>query len=200
MIVYGGWDGTKTLNDMYELSLNTFLWYHINYKSELTPPQVYRHACITIGDSILIFGGINELNEKFNELYLINFQEKKWSLLLPSGKYPCPRTYHNMIYFDNKIFVIGGFSKNSILNDFYCLPFSECEKRIKINNMLPNEIINIDNKINKKYISSFTGQETNEDLKEQINFLEKQIEELKNNYENEITKNNCKVLIIINQY
>jgi len=32
MIIYGGWDGTKTLNDMYELSLGNIFYFLINSK------------------------------------------------------------------------------------------------------------------------------------------------------------------------
>jgi len=35
MIIFGGWDGTKTLNDMYELSLgNIFFFYNFLYKQK----------------------------------------------------------------------------------------------------------------------------------------------------------------------
>ena len=44
LFIFGGWDGTKTLNDMYELSINTMIWYQIIYQSELSPFQTYRHC------------------------------------------------------------------------------------------------------------------------------------------------------------
>jgi len=72
----------------------------------------------------IVFGGINENNQKFNELYNFDFNDKRWTILFPSGEYPAPRTYHNMIFTKQKIFVFGGYS-NTTLNDCYALTLTE---------------------------------------------------------------------------
>jgi hypothetical protein len=69
---------------------------------------------------LILFGGINENNEKFNELYFFEIKEKKWSILFPSGEYPSPRTYHNMCLLNKNLIIFGGFS-NYQLNDCYVL-------------------------------------------------------------------------------
>jgi len=145
----------------------------------LIPPPVYRHAAVVIGDSLLIFGGVNEFNEKFNELYILNFLEKKWSILFASGKYPSPRTFHNLAYFNNKIFLFGGFN-NHVLNDVYSLVLNEIYlKCIDLQNS------NSNNPCKDLHNEEFSNND--------LNLLKNQVAELKQKYENEIFKNNCKI-------
>lgn len=178
LIIFGGWDGTRTLNDMYELSLTTHIWYHIYYKSELTPPPVYRHGCIILGDNLTVFGGINEFSEKFNELYSMNFKTKTWSIFLPAGEYPVARTYHSLCYYEDKVLLFGGYS-NKALDDCYSLTYrhkAEDSEETIMKDSYKTEII------------CGTSDEVSKDM------LKNQINELKLKYENEIAKNCCKVI------
>lgn len=89
---------------------------------------------------IILFGGINENNQKFNELYNFDFKDKRWTILFPSGEYPASRTYHNMILHDHKIFVFAGYS-NTVLNDCYVLNFNQKnEKEISENYLIEDEV------------------------------------------------------------
>jgi hypothetical protein len=133
----------------------------------LTPPQIYRHQIVSLNNnSLILFGGINENNEKFNELYFFEIKEKKWSILFPSGEYPSARTYHNMNLLNENLIIFGGFS-NSLLNDCYVLNLkgkyfqneNQFENQNKINNNnlnIPNlknihiENLNLENKIENK--------------------------------------------------
>lgn len=179
LLVFGGWDGTKTLNDMYELSLSTYMWYHVQYRSDLTPSPVYRHTAVIINnDSLVIFGGVNETNEKFNELYKMDINSKKWSVITPSGEYPAPRTYHNMCYIRNNIIVLGGYS-NVPLNDSYSIYINPSQDE-------QIEGANID-KVDKSLVNLLTMDQ------ESTSLLQRQLEELKQKYEAEVAKNVCKV-------
>jgi len=104
---------------------------------------------ITLKTDIIIFGGINENNQKFNELYNFDFQDKKWTILFPSGEYPPSRTYHNMIYHNNKIFVFGGYS-NAVLNDCYALNLTQKYLKLEDEKEIRNNLFveNLNDKIN----------------------------------------------------
>lgn len=107
---------------------------------------------VLLNTDIILFGGINENNQKFNELYNFDFKLKKWTILFPSGEYPPSRTYHNMIYYNKSIFVFGGYS-NTILNDCYVLNltdkyFDSNEEKISENN-LDSEIHILNNEIDR---------------------------------------------------
>lgn len=120
------------------------------YKSDLSPPQVYRHQMSLIdSENIILFGGINENNQKFNEIYYFEFNDKRWTILFPSGEYPSPRTYHNMVLCNQSILVFGGYS-NVILNDCYILNLSEKYFNQKEIGHSVNDY-KVDNNLNNKY-------------------------------------------------
>jgi len=191
---------------MFKIFTDTFLWYSINYKSDLIPPQVYRHQMVLINSNIILFGGINENNQKFNELYNFDFKDKNWTILFPSGEYPASRTYHNMIYCNNKIFVFGGFS-NMILNDCYELNLTQKyfglnEDINKIENNLSNEAYEPNKDFNKDKILFIEKPENtiflHSDKNDDLNNIEKIIEKALENSENE--NQNFKEKLLINEY
>jgi hypothetical protein len=172
------------------------MWYPINYKSDLTPPRVYRHAVTAIGDSLLLFGGINEFSEKFNDLYLMNFRSRKWSLLLSSGEYPSARTFHNFLSIKNQIIIFGGFS-DKILNDCHILKLSELfyRKLFEEDEIEKDKNIKKNQYINKEQCKELIIPQENQDKDEIIKNLKIQLEELKQKYESEVTKNICKICL-----
>jgi len=171
------------------------IWYQINYKSDLTPPSVYRHTSLVMGDTLLLFGGVNEDNEKFNEIYFMNFPTRKWGIMLASGEYPTPRTFHNFFSIENKLFIIGGFSQNTI-NDCHILHISDHYLKFfypkypiedsKDNNILKNK------KISKNFDDDLIFPDSMS-IEQKIEILQNQVSELKNKYECEIAKNTCKI-------
>jgi hypothetical protein len=173
------------------------MWYPINYKSDLTPPRVYRHAVTQIGDSLLLFGGVNEFSEKFNDIYLMNFKSRKWSLLLSSGEYPCARTFHNFLSIKNEIIIFGGFS-DKILNDCRILKLSEFyyPKFFEVEEEEDKKLKKLEFKNNQQNESNdLKTLQNDEDKDEIIKNLKIQLEELKQKYESEVTKNICKICL-----
>lgn len=109
---------------------------------------------VNLNTDIILFGGVNENNQKFNEVYNFNFQNKKWTILFPSGEYPPSRTYHNMIYYNQTLLVFGGYS-NTILNDCYALNLTEKfqyfeDKKEEKTNKLFQENFNKENRIDNQ--------------------------------------------------
>ena len=69
MFIFGGWNGNKCLNDLNEYSFLSNIWYNIRKTKGTKPKPRYRHESIIYQNSIYIFGGISDINEKFNDLY-----------------------------------------------------------------------------------------------------------------------------------
>jgi len=184
---------------MYEFSLgiernliflDTFIWYSIIYKGDLMPPPVYRHTSALLIDSIVIFGGVNEHNQKFNELFSFDLTSNKWSILTASGSHPSPRTFHSMCFSAVSLYVFGGFSK-SANNDCFRINLPE----IIIDKSSCAEVFD-----SKNISSDYFNQEninydsiTAETRTNSINFLIGQVKELKQKYEIEVMKNICKI-------
>lgn len=59
MYVFGGWDGTNCLDDLYEYSYVTNLVYEIRRWSGIKPKPRYRHEALVYNDDVFIFGGVD---------------------------------------------------------------------------------------------------------------------------------------------
>lgn len=59
MFVFGGWDGKVCLDDFYQYSFNTNIWYNLKRSSGEKPSPRYRHDALEYMGSLYIFGGVN---------------------------------------------------------------------------------------------------------------------------------------------
>ncbi|KAJ6737797.1 hypothetical protein OIU85_019818 [Salix viminalis] len=92
MIVFGGTNGSKKVNDLHILDLGTKEW--INPECKGTPPSPREsHTATLIGDDrIMVFGGSGEGEANYlNDLHI-----------------PAPRDSHSAVQIGNKLFVYGG--------------------------------------------------------------------------------------------
>jgi len=61
MFIFGGWDGTNCLDDLFEFSFVTNMIYEIRRTSGYKPKARYRHEALIYNDDMFIFGGIDHL-------------------------------------------------------------------------------------------------------------------------------------------
>lgn len=70
MIVFGGWNGHDTMDDIYHYSFGKSLffylrcivsnnWYEIRRVKGIRPPPRYRHSAVVIGKQMIVFGGVD---------------------------------------------------------------------------------------------------------------------------------------------
>jgi len=66
-----------------------------------------------------IFGGFN--GERFcdSDIHIFDFDKKKWVSIKGTGAVPSGRSRSKMIYYHNKIAVIGGWNKTKYYNDWF---------------------------------------------------------------------------------
>jgi hypothetical protein len=60
MYIFGGWNGTDTLDELYTYSYISNFWYEEKLVSGTRPPSRYRHASTIIGNSMYICGGVDK--------------------------------------------------------------------------------------------------------------------------------------------
>lgn len=113
IIIFGGYDGTKHLNDIYDYSL----WDYENNpltSTTASPPPRRGHASILVSNKMWIFGGTNDLNV-FNDLWYFNLENHSWNKVDISSKF-APRFNFTINFINEKqIVAFGGenlFSKN----------------------------------------------------------------------------------------
>jgi len=117
MFVFGGWDGNVTLNDLNVFDLDHSTWYQVNHVSGQVKGR-YRHSASSTDQSMFVFGGIDQQQERFNDIIEYNFEANSWSRVVTIGNPPSPRTFHQSIIFQGFLYVLGGFDGMK-RNDMY---------------------------------------------------------------------------------
>lgn len=73
---------------------------------------------------MFIFGGIDQTQERFNDINEFNFDSQTWTRVLAAGQTPSTRTFHESIMFKGVMYIFGGFDGMK-RNDIYRILFDE---------------------------------------------------------------------------
>lgn len=74
MIIFGGWNGHDTMDDLYYFSFGiiSFLinlasntWYDIKRIKGIRPQPRYRHSAVEINNKMIIFGGVDVEQQRY---------------------------------------------------------------------------------------------------------------------------------------
>lgn len=124
--IFGGIDNHGESNPhFYSLDMNTFKWTKEESQGEM-PPARDDHSLSLDCDDLYVFGGFVE-GRRQNDLYVYNFDSKKWTCLFenkpyydiePSKEFPCPRSGQACAAYEGKVYVFGGRNDyNDMLGD-----------------------------------------------------------------------------------
>jgi hypothetical protein len=72
MYVFGGWDGTETLDHLNAYDLEKNVWLQFQGMKGNVKGR-YRHSACATQTSMFIFGGIDQNQERFNDINMFNF-------------------------------------------------------------------------------------------------------------------------------
>jgi len=113
MYIFGGWNGHKSLNDLYSLNLDTLEWRQI--KSEGGPSIRRMHSAVVYKDSMYLFGGFDESRpaHSYNELFSFDFQTETWKTVPCKGIIPKGRSRAAATVVGNNMYIIGGWDRVS---------------------------------------------------------------------------------------
>lgn len=118
MIVFGGTNGFKKVNDIHILDLFTKEW--VSPKCEGTPPSPRESHTATLvgGERLVVFGGSGEGDANYlNDLHILDFRTMRWSNPEVKGDLPVPRDSHCTLSVGNKLIVYGGDSGDQYHGD-----------------------------------------------------------------------------------
>lgn len=133
MYIFGGWDGVATLADLYAYDLEKKKWSEIKTKGQITPKGRYRHTSVATDRCMYVFGGIDQYQERFNDVIEFNFETSEWTRVVTIGTPPSPRTFHQAVYYNGHIYVMGGFDGWK-RNDVYKILIDKSDLSDKPNN------------------------------------------------------------------
>ena len=77
---------------------------------------------------MFIFGGIDQNQERFNDINEFHFDNQTWTRVLATGSSPSTRTFHEALMFKGVMYIFGGFDGMK-RNDIYRILFDEEEKK-----------------------------------------------------------------------
>ncbi|KAL9656042.1 hypothetical protein ABK040_007661 [Willaertia magna] len=125
-------------------------WNEIKVQNYSTIKERVYHSAIIYENELIIFGGMSN-NECFNDMYLLDLNEKdEWKRMvyqnneLTSVNYiPSPRYGHTMCIYKDKLYLFGGFTNNEsqISNELFQFNLKEHEWKL----------IKLDKKIKGRY-------------------------------------------------
>ncbi|GAB6023429.1 hypothetical protein CHUAL_008212 [Chamberlinius hualienensis] len=123
MIVFaGGSQGPEPVDDLSVYSLNPTDKTWTKYESNGEIPSARQgHLIVAMQNNIYIHGGISG-DEFFDDLYVFNLVEKRWSLITRKDEiqWPCGRAGHGGSSVADDCFIIfGGLTASGALNDSY---------------------------------------------------------------------------------
>ena len=118
-ILFGGYDGVKWLNDLWEFDLRERRWMLIEELGGKAPPN--QRSCpsyVKDVDKLYVFGGYDGVT-RMNDFFVCDLNTYEWSEIKNFGSIPSPRYFHSCALHDGKIYVFGGYSGTDRLKDLY---------------------------------------------------------------------------------
>ena len=88
-----------------------------------TPDPRYGHSMTKVGNKAFVFGGIHASKFEFNDLWAFNQGDCEWEKQVPENDPPPARKNHCAFAYDNKLYIFGGTSGSTCLDDLWCYDF-----------------------------------------------------------------------------
>jgi len=117
---FGGWNGHFTMDDIYQYSFETNIWYDIKKQKGEKPLCRYWHSAVIIKSKMYVFGGVDTQQTWFDDLYSYDIEKRFWTKEIVTGEVPKARTFHWAIANGNIMYLLGGFD-GSRLNDMHSI-------------------------------------------------------------------------------
>ena len=120
-VLFGGFDGARWLNDMFEFDLQTNIWSKVEAKGTL--PSVRSCPAWAKDDRyVYIHGGYDGVERKA-DFFACDLSTYTWTELPCKGVAPSPRYFHSCCIHGNKLYTYGGYNGSDRLADMLAYDF-----------------------------------------------------------------------------
>mmetsp|Transcript_3499 Transcript_3499/g.5699 ORF Transcript_3499/g.5699 Transcript_3499/m.5699 type:complete len:529 (-) Transcript_3499:56-1642(-) len=118
--VFGGWNGTRMLNDMFVFSSENMTWNQVFPKqSEVATPMARGgHTTCASEGKLYVFGG-GSGTHFVNDLHIFNTEQLCWEAVSVAGTAPSPRSRHTAAFVGRRMFVLFGGDDSRVYNDVH---------------------------------------------------------------------------------
>jgi len=117
MFVFGGYDGSAWLNDMFDFDFRRGLWSATQVQGFI-PSGRSCPSWATHSNSVYLFGGYDGVH-RMNDFHQFRMGSRMWSSVRSAGQVPSPRYFHATVPYTHSLFLFGGYSGHERLNDLY---------------------------------------------------------------------------------
>lgn len=121
ILIFGGFDGKKWLNDMHSFDTTSLVWTQPRVLGQAPIPRQY-HSAVYSNNKMFIFGGYTG-SAWLKDLVVLDSLGYKWIYPKVCGDVPNGREGHSMCIFENFIYVYGGWDGGTI-GDVYRIGIS----------------------------------------------------------------------------
>lgn len=78
--MFGGWNGTIRLNDLFEYDIDGNFWTEICMHPELIPAPRAGMSMCAVGEKIYLFGGSGANSSCFNDIHIFDTKISTWQV------------------------------------------------------------------------------------------------------------------------
>ncbi|KAJ0972251.1 hypothetical protein J5N97_020210 [Dioscorea zingiberensis] len=109
MIIFGGTNGSRKVNDLHILDLKTKEWTKPNCKGIPPSPRESHTATVVGEDKLVIFGGSGEGEANYlNDIHILDLRSMTWTSPVVKDVQPVARDSHTAVAVGNKLLIYGG--------------------------------------------------------------------------------------------
>jgi len=121
MYVYGGSDGEQCFNDVFALDIEKGTW---TKKKTSQQFPCFSHSASLVGSWMFVFGG-HSAADHTDDLKVLNLDSRndvlEWATKPITGLVPSARGYCSTTFYDNRIFLFGGYDSQQVFADTHIL-------------------------------------------------------------------------------
>jgi len=119
LLVFGGFDGSKRLNDVYKYDTIKNVWIQPDVKGE-KPDARSSHCAAVIGNiKMFVYGGVIS-GKVTGNMFVLNLGNWTWSEIIPKGTIPKARFNHAAVVLEKFFYIAGGQAPMGKFNDVHC--------------------------------------------------------------------------------
>lgn len=124
MVVFGGFAFGQRSNEIFKYNITQNTWSKMMPATDVAPCPRAGHSAVNFvdgahGDSMIIFGGKDDENNKLNDVWKFSFATREWKELSCDGS-PMPRSGHTAQVYKNYMIIYAGiFEVCKELNDLH---------------------------------------------------------------------------------
>ena len=124
-------------NDVWAIDLDTMTWHNPTCSGRAPGPR-YGHTATVVDYKIYIFGGRGPSGLLYNDLWCLDVETWKWTLMPSTTAPPLARAGHSAAAVGNKLAFFGGWDGSAVFNDLWVYDIAgRTWLKPKVRGMLP---------------------------------------------------------------